>query len=72
MENSTDGHRIVFVISIWTETMVGKQLAWRGSIRTIDGKRMSFNTLSGLNRLLYELTGWHDTQMGSAKYLQGE
>jgi hypothetical protein len=72
MENSADRHRTLLVISIWTETLPSKQPAWRGSIRTIDGKRISFNTLAGLNRLLYELTGWHDTQMGSIMDLQRE
>jgi len=72
MENSTDSHHIVLVISIWTEMKAEKQLAWRGSICTIDGKKMSFNTLAGLNRLLYELTGWHDTQMGLIMDFQSE
>jgi hypothetical protein len=45
--------------------MAGKQLAWRGSIRTIDGQRMSFRTLTGLNRLLCELSGWNDPPTNS-------
>jgi environmental stress-induced protein Ves len=65
MENSADNHRTVLVISIWTEMMAGKQLAWRGSIRTIDGQRMSFGTLTGLNRLLCELSGWNDPPTNS-------
>ena len=52
--------------------MPGKQLAWRGSIRTIDGQRMSFSTLAGLNRLLCELSGWHDFQMDSIDDLRSE
>jgi hypothetical protein len=72
MENSPDSRRTVLVISIWAEMTSGKQLAWRGSIRTIDGQRMSFSTLTGLNRLLCELSGWHDTQMDSIEDLRRE
>ena len=61
MKNTLDSHRTVFVISIWTEKTTGKQLAWRGSIRTIDGHRMSFCTLTDLNQLLCELSGWLDS-----------
>ena len=63
MENSPDSRRTLLVISIWAEMFPGKQLAWRGSIRTIDGKRISFNTLTDLNRLLRELSGWYNPQI---------
>jgi environmental stress-induced protein Ves len=72
MENSPDSRRTLLVISIWAEMVPSKQLAWRGSIRTIDGQRMSFSTLTGLNRLLCELSGWHDSQMDSIEDLPSE
>jgi hypothetical protein len=72
MENFPDSRRTMFVISIWSEMIPGKQLAWRGSIRTIDGQRMSFSTLTGLNRLLCELSGWHDSEMDSIEDLCSE
>jgi environmental stress-induced protein Ves len=61
MENTTDSHHTVFVISLWSEMKAGEQLAWRGSIRTIDGKRICFSTLDDLTRLLCELSGWLDS-----------
>ena len=72
MENSADRHRTLLVISIWTETLPGKPPTWRGSIRTIDGQRMNFSTLTDLNRMLCELSGWHDEQMGTIMDLQSE
>jgi hypothetical protein len=63
MENSPDSRRTIFIISLWAEMTQGKPPVWRGSIRTIDGQRMSFNTLTGLNRILRELSGWHDPPM---------
>jgi hypothetical protein len=72
MENSPDNRRTLLVISIWAETIPGKQLAWRGSIRTIDGQRMNFSTLTSLNRLLCELSGWHDSQMDSIEDLHSK
>jgi hypothetical protein len=72
MENSPDSRRTLLVISIWAEMVPGKQLAWRGSIRTIDGQRKSFSTLTDLNRLLCELSGWNDSQMDSIKDIRSE
>jgi len=72
MENSPENHRTLFVISIWAEMIPGKQSAWRGSIRTIDGQRMSFNSLAGLNRKLRELSGWHDPPIDSIDDLFSE
>jgi environmental stress-induced protein Ves len=72
MVNSNDSHRTVFVISIWTEMMAGKQLTWRGSIRTIDGQRMNYSTLASLNRILCELSGWQDSPMDSIEDMRSE
>jgi hypothetical protein len=65
MENPPDSCQIVLVISVWTEMLPGNQLAWRGSIRSVDGRRRNFNTLTGLNQLLQELSGWQDSPNGS-------
>ena len=67
MDNTPDSQRTILVLSIWTEMAPGKQLAWRGSIRTIDGQRMRFRTLAGLNQLVCELSGWQDALAGSLK-----
>jgi hypothetical protein len=64
MENTPDSPRTLVVISIWAEALPGKQLAWRGSIRTLDGKRMEFCSLADLNRMLADLSGWHDSPAG--------
>jgi environmental stress-induced protein Ves len=72
MDNTPDNQRTLLVLSIWAEMTPGKQLAWRGSIRTIDGKRMSFSTLTGLNRLLSELSGWHDSPMDSSEDMRND
>jgi hypothetical protein len=61
MENTQDNSRTIIVISVWAATIPGQQPAWRGSIRTIDGQRMSFSSLTHLNRLLCELSGWEDS-----------
>jgi hypothetical protein len=65
MENHSDNNRTVLVISLWAETLPGKQPAWRGTIRTVDGRRRNFSTLKGLNLILYELSGWQDTLAGA-------
>lgn len=72
MENTVDRHRTLLVLSIWAEMMPSKQPVWRGSIRTIDGQRMRFNTLAGLNRLLCELSGWHDSTIDEIEDLRSE
>ena len=72
MEDNPDNRRTLLVLSIWAEMSPGKPPAWRGSLRTIDGQRMSFSTLTGLNRLLCELSGWHDSPMDSLKDLRSE
>lgn len=69
MENSQDSNRTMLVISIWVEMIPGNQPAWRGSIRTIDGQRMNFCTLASLNRLVCELSGWHDPPKNTIKNL---
>jgi hypothetical protein len=50
----------------------GKKPTWRGSLRTIDGQRMNYRTLTELNRLLCELSGWHNAQMDSMEDLPRE
>jgi len=72
MEISPDRRRTMFVISIWADMIPGKESAWRGSIRTIDGQRVSFNTLAGLNRILSELSDWHDPPIDSIDDLLSE
>jgi hypothetical protein len=72
MENYSECHRTIFVISIWAEMIPGKKPTWRGSLRTIDGQRMNYSTLTELNRLLCELSGWHNAQMDSMEDLPRE
>ena len=67
MENIADSHRTLLLISIWAEMIPGKQPAWRGSIRTVDGQRMNFSTLADMNCRLCELSGWQDPLAGSIK-----
>lgn len=61
MNNPPDISRTVLVLSLWAETLPGEQYIWRGTVRTVDGKRMTFNTLQDLNRILQELSGWQDS-----------
>ena len=70
MEYSPENHRTLLVLSIWTEMTPNKQLAWRGSIRTIDGPRRSFRKLDDLSRLLCELSGWRDEQMEQMEQME--
>ena len=63
IENSQDSNRTMLVVSIWVEMIPGNQPAWRGSIRTIDGQHIRFSTLTSLNRLVCELSGWSDPPM---------
>jgi hypothetical protein len=65
MENPPDNPRTVLVMSLWAESLPDGQLAWRGTIRAVDGRRRSFSTLQDLNRLLVELSGWQDAPCGS-------
>jgi hypothetical protein len=64
MDNPLNTPRTVLVLSLWAEMQSGGQLAWRGTIRTVDGQRKNFSTLPGLNRILSELTGWQDASTG--------
>lgn len=72
MENSAEDHRTILVISMWAEMIPGKPPAWRGSLRTLAGQRMNFTSLIGLNRLLCELSGWHDPPTDTMQDLPGE
>jgi hypothetical protein len=60
MENPPESNRTVLVISVWTERLPGGQPAWRGTIRAVDGRRRRFGSLTELNRLLHELSGWQE------------
>lgn len=72
MENFPDRHCTFLVMSVWMEMTSGKQPAWRGSIRTIDGQRMGFSTLASRNRLVCELGGWYDPPLESKEDLHIE
>jgi hypothetical protein len=64
MENHPESHHTVFAMSVWAETIPGGQPAWRGTIRALDGRRRSFSTLTDLNLILCELSGWQDSLTG--------
>ena len=70
MENPPENPRTIVVISLWTEKHTSGKPAWRGMIRTLDGRRINFSSFTDLNRILCELSGWQDALAGSVKDIQ--
>lgn len=67
MENPADNHRTILVISLRTDRLPGRQAALRGTLRTVDGVRVKFNSFTELQRILGDLIGWQEPPAGPTK-----
>ena len=52
--------RTSYILSLWAEPQVEAPAVWRGSLETANGRRLYFDSLGSLNRLLGEAAGWRD------------
>ncbi len=51
--------RISLILTVWTETQLDRPPLWRGYVEMANARRLYFNTLDKLDRLLIDL-GWQD------------
>jgi len=52
--------RTSYILSLWAEPQAHRPAVWRGSLEAANGRRLYFDSLVGLNRLLGEAAGWRD------------
>jgi hypothetical protein len=52
--------RTAYILSLWAEPQDDAPPVWRGSLESADGRRLYFDSLGSLNRLLGEACGWRD------------
>ena len=52
--------RTSYILSLWAEHQEDSPPVWRGSLESADGRRLYFDSLQTLNRLLGESAGWRD------------
>jgi hypothetical protein len=52
--------RTSYILSLWAEPQDDAPPVWRGSLEAANGRRIYFDSLGTLNRLLGESAGWRD------------
>ena len=52
--------RTSYILSLWAEPQADAPAVWRGSLESADGRRLYFDSLLTLNRLLGQSAGWRD------------
>jgi hypothetical protein len=48
------------MITVWPASADEADGVWRGTVETVDGRRLYFHNGDGLLQLLAELSGWPD------------